>query len=465
LSLLHELRTPIASETGLLRPEAEALRCVPAAFAFAHDVLAYAVDGPELLVAAPSADRPTMDRIRLLTGMHVRIRETRREVIRRYLHLAYPNADTASPSDAEISFPAIRIVDEIHQAAITARASDIHVEPSETGGAVRYRVDGRLRVMRSIDRKIYAQVVARIKILAGMDVADRRQPQDGRYTIEEAGRSVDARVSSITTVRGERIVVRLFDSRNVAPSLDSLGMDSDTLRCFRGLIHAAHGFVIVCGPTGSGKTTTLYAALSERRDESTNLCTIEDPVEMQLVGIAQVQVNTKAGMTFARALRAMLRADPDVIMVGEMRDPETARVAVSAALSGQLVFTTMHSYDAAHAIERLIDLEIPRHAIAAALSGIVAQRLLRRICSDCREGISCKTCDGEGYHGRCGIFECAEISSELREAIAAGLPQGTIAQLVERDARGSLARDARREVMAGRTTASEVRRVLGGVAL
>lgn len=463
MSLLQELRTSMASETGSLHhPEAEALRHVPAAFALQHDVLAYAIDGPELLVAAPSSDRSTIDQIRLLTGMHVRVRELPRELIKRHLELAYPSGSAeAMSSDAETSFPAIRIVDEIHRTAIRARASDIHVEPDDSGGHVRYRVDGQLRVMRSIDRKVYGHVVARIKVLGGMDVADRRQPQDGRYTIEDGGEGVDARVASITTVRGERLAIRLFDSRITAPALDALGMDSDTVRRFRSMIHAVHGFVVVCGPTGSGKTTTLYAALAERRSESINLCTIEDPVEMQLSGLAQVQVNVRAGMTFARALRAMLRADPDVIMIGEMRDAETARVAVSAALSGQLVLTTMHSSDAAHAVERLVDLDVPRHAVAAALSGIVAQRLLRRVCADCREGARCKTCGGEGYSGRIGIFECAEVGEELRDAIAAGSPHGTIAPLIERGAGVTLTRDALRQVMAGRTTTAEVRRVLG----
>jgi type II secretory ATPase GspE/PulE/Tfp pilus assembly ATPase PilB-like protein len=443
----QELWAYVAPDAGWMHPDAEALRYIPAGFAFRNNVLAYAVDGPELLVATPDGEPATVDRIRLLTGMQVRARQLPRDVIRRQLSIAYASSPRAI-DELEISSPAIRVVDEIQELAIRACASDVHVEPVEQGGRVRQRVDGKLQIVRTISADIYPQVVSRFKVLAGLDVADRRLPQDGRYTIDDRGYPIDARVSSIATIGGERIVVRLLDSRVTPRTLDSLGMDAGTLQRLRRLTVARQGFVVVCGPTGSGKTTTLYAAIAERQGDDTHICTIEDPVEVRMTGVAQVQVNVKAGMTFARALRAMLRADPDVIMIGEMRDAETARIAVSAALSGTLVLTTLHSADAAHAIERLIDLEIPQHAIAAALTGIVAQRLVRTRCRRCA-GKGCDACGKAGFAGRTGIFECVDVND------------GAIA----RQEGISLANDARRHIAARLTTAEEVRRVLGEVAL
>lgn len=461
MALSQELRARSASEAATLHLEAEALRYIPAGFAFRHDVLAYGVDGPELLVAIPDGETSTIERIRLLTGMQVRAAAFPREVIRRNLAIAYSGVPPVPDEDAKTSAPAIRAVDEIHDTAIGARASDIHVEASGGGGRVRQRVDGRLRVVRHLDQNLYAQVVSRLKILAGLDVADRRQPQDGRYTFESGRFAVDARLSSISTIDGERLVIRLFDSRTQRPSLGSLGMEGETLKRYRSMVRSTHGFVIVCGPTGSGKTTTLYASLDDRNSDDEHLCTIEDPIEMRLPGVAQVQVNVRAGMTFSRALRAVLRQDPNVVMIGEMRDAETANVAVSAALSGQLVLTSLHSCDAAHAIDRLIDLQVPRPAIAAALTGIIAQRLVRTLCLQCRDGAGCEACLGTGYAGRTGIFECVGVTDDLREAIASAAASRQLCRLVEHDGGGTLSRDALRHVMAGRTSVTEVQRVLG----
>jgi type IV pilus assembly protein PilB len=445
----------------MLSIEAEALRYIPAGFAFRHNVLAYGVDGPELLVAIPDGESSTVDRIRLLTGMQVRAATFPREVIRKQLSTVYANPSDERDDDAEISSPAIRAVDEIHEVAVRSRASDIHIEPHGDGGRVRLRIDGQLSVIRRLDGSLFAQVVSRIKILAGLDVADRRQPQDGRYSFSSDGSSVDARLSSIATLGGEQLVIRLFDARSQRPILENLGMEAGTLRRVRSLVRASHGFVIICGPTGSGKTTTLYASLAERDSSAEHLCTIEDPIEIRLPGIAQVQISARAGMTFSRALRAILRQAPDVIMIGEMRDAETANAAISAALSGQLVLTTLHSYDAARAIDRLVDLQVSRHAVAAALTGIIAQRLVRTCCSACRGGDDCARCAGTGFSGRTGVFECVETTEALREAIVAGAPAGEMLRLAEQDGLRSLSCDAMRHVSAGRTTASEVERVLG----
>jgi type II secretory ATPase GspE/PulE/Tfp pilus assembly ATPase PilB-like protein len=453
----------VPSIAGELQPDAEALRYIPAGFAYRHNVLACGVSGSELIVAVPDLESSTIDRIRLLTGMRVRAIPAQRDLIRRHLTAAYSvdASALAIAEDLETSAPAIRIVDEIHETAIRRGASDVHLEPIGRAGRVRCRIDGRLRVTRTLDAEMYPQVVSRIKVLAGLDVADRRQPQDGRYTFEDGGRPIDVRVSSMATIAGERAVLRLFDSRAQKPDLNALGMDPETIARARSLIQAPHGFVAVCGPTGSGKTTTLYAALRERRSDQEHLCTIEDPVEMRLEGVAQVQINSRAGLTFSRALRAVLRADPNVVMIGEMRDSETADAAISAALAGQLVLASLHSFDAMRAIDRLLDLKIPRHAIASALTGIISQRLVRTVCARCGDANGCDDCGGTGLSGRTGIFECVAVSDELRMTIARGMPLQEVRRLVERDAAGSLERDALRHVVAGRTTASEAARVLG----
>ncbi|HEY9085230.1 MAG TPA: GspE/PulE family protein [Candidatus Tyrphobacter sp.] len=464
MALSQEFWAQSAPEPGMLSVEAEALRYIPAGFAFRHNVLAYGVDGPELLVAIPDGEPATVDRIRLLTGMQVRALAVPREVIQKQLSAAYTTQELKRGDDIAVSSPAIRAVDEIHETAARSRASDIHIEPHGTGGRVRQRVNGRLSVVRWLERDLYSHVVSRIRILAGLDVADRRQPQDGRYSFQSEGSSVDARLSSISTMNGERLVIRLLGTCTQRPALDTLGMDVETLRHVRSLVRAPHGFVVICGPTGSGKTTTLYASLGERDADSEHLCTIEDPVEIRLPGVAQVQVSPRAGMTFSKALRAILRQDPDVIMIGEMRDAETANTAISAALSGQLVLTTMHGYDAARAIDRLVDLEVSRPSIAAALTGVVAQRLLRTSCSACCGG-SCQACSGTGFSGRTGVFECVEVSADLREAITLGMSPREMLRLLEREGQGSLSHDALRHVMAGRTTANEVQRVLGPTAV
>jgi general secretion pathway protein E len=367
-------------------------------------------------------------------------------------------APIATTDDRENVPPVIRAVDEFHAIALRSGASDIHIEPMSDGGRVRYRIDGILRDGPSFGSAVLAQIVSRIKLLASMDIAERRQPQDGRYPVEFEGRSVDARVSSMPTIDGEKLVVRLLDVRARVPNLESLGMLPETLAAFRAAIHAPFGFVVVCGPTGSGKTTTLYASLAERNVEAQQLCSVEDPVEMRLAGVAQVQVNERAGLTFANALRSFLRQDPNVLMVGEMRDAETAKVALSAALSGQLIMTTLHAADAPRSIERLVELGLSRRAIAAGLSGVLAQRLVRRLCAHCTAGCAC--CNGSGYNGRSGIFEFLPIGDDVREAIASG--ESAVAIATRARSSGyrpmlvqglSLARD-------GATTQDELKRVL-----
>jgi type II secretory ATPase GspE/PulE/Tfp pilus assembly ATPase PilB-like protein len=382
----------------------------------------------------------------------------------------------------DVDAPAVRAIDARLRRAIGLRASDVHIEPSPDGlGRVRMRVDGILQPAEALAADIFAPFVSRIKLLAGMDIANRRIPQDGRYSLTYEGRAIDARVSSVPTLDGEKLVIRLLDHQTALPRLDDLGMDAETLATYRTFAHAPWGFVVVSGPTGSGKTTTLYASIAELDRTTRNVCTVEDPVEARIVGAAQVQVNPRAGLTFPTVVRSFMRQDPDVIMIGEMRDDETVAVGVSAALAGQTVFATVHSNDAPRTIDRLVEFGVERHSLAAALTAIVAQRLVRRLCSACRRaepipaafrdacvGAStwyvpggCTSCEGSGYRGRTGIFEVLVIDDPIRDAIAAGASSATIAGIAAAAGHRSLVRDACRALIAGTTSFAEIERVVG----
>lgn len=366
--------------------------------------------------------------------------------------------------------PAVRALNAIQTRALAACASDVHIEPLPSGGRVRFRIDGMLRDIETLEASLYAQVTSRVKLLAGMDIADRRQPQDGRYAIPSSSGEVDARVSSMPTIDGEKLVVRLLDVHAKGPALDELGMADAVLARYRRLIAAPYGFLIVTGPTGSGKTTTLYSSIREIADRTRNICTVEDPVEMRIDGVAQVNVNVRAGLDFAIVLRSFLRQDPNVIMVGEMRDAATASVAISAALSGQLVLTTLHSSDAPRTIQRLIELGLERHAIGAALYGVLSQRLVRRLCLRCRRhdaGVhsyvasGCTACNHSGYSGRTALFELLEVDDEIRDAITSGASVVTICKLGVRTGYEPLHVDGWAKVAAGATSREELHRVLG----
>ena len=379
--------------------------------------------------------------------------------------------------------PAIRAVDDIFASAIRSRASDIHLEPAAGGGRVRERIDGVLLETRHLAQTLYVQALSRIKLLASMDIADRRLPQDGRYTLECGGRTYDARVSSMPTVSGEKLAIRLFDARAQIPSLESLGMPPELAARFRVLTGAASGFVVVCGPTGSGKTTTLYSALAERNGHAAHLCSVEDPVEATIPGLAQVQVNARAGLSFASVLRSFLRQDPNAIMIGEMRDAETASVAVSAALCGQLVLTTLHSADAPGAIDRLMELGAGARSLAGALTGVLAQRLLRQLCPQCKRcvpagepeaalGIAagapvaraagCDACRSTGYRGRSAAFEFMPMSDAVRHSVESGESANRRRRAAHASGYEPMLAHARTLIARGETSAAEVERVLGG---
>ncbi len=313
--------------------------------------------------------------------------------------------------------PAIRTLDAILAHAIDAGASDLHVGPSARAGHARVRIGGALQFVTEIDAELLLRIVSRIKLLAGMDIADRRLPQDGRFDVERAGRRIDLRVSSLPTIDGERLTIRLLDRDGGGRRLNNLGMPKDLQRDFRSVLGASAGFVVICGPTGSGKTTTLYAALRERDADSEHICSVEDPVELRLDGIAQVQVNVRSGRTFATVLRAFLRQDPDVVVVGEMRDAETAAVATTAALCGRLVLATLHATNALTAFDRLQELGVGARTLAASVSAVLGQRLRPRL-------------DGAG---REGVFELILVSDELRHALHIQAPPETLRAVALRD--------------------------------
>jgi type II secretory ATPase GspE/PulE/Tfp pilus assembly ATPase PilB-like protein/8-oxo-dGTP pyrophosphatase MutT (NUDIX family) len=361
--------------------------------------------------------------------------------------------------------PVVRLVDHILANAVAARASDIHLDPGERSTAVRYRVDGVLREVMTLPRAVAIPLVSRIKIMGRLDIADRLRPQGGRARVAVDGRRMDLRVSTLPVAHGEKVVVRLLDPRSTSRSLDSLGFNSAAANRISRLLDARDGLVLVTGPTGSGKTTTLYALLRQLLRRGVNIVTVEDPVEYRIPGMVQVQVNEKAGLTFASALRSILRQDPDIVLIGEVRDRETAAIAIQAALTGHLVFATLHTIDACTSVMRLLDLGVDRNKTAAALRGIIAQRLLRRSCAACA-GIGsassshCSYCGGARYNGRLAIAEVVLASPMLERAIIEGAGLDPLLSITRRDGAQSLWDAGLVHVASGATTREELRRVV-----
>src|SRR5512146_2518064 len=320
--------------------------------------------------------------------------------------------------------PIIRMLNALLTQAAKDGASDIHIEPYERSSTVRFRVDGTLREVVQPNKALHAALISRLKIMAELDIAEKRLPQDGRISLRIGGRAIDVRVSTLPSAHGERAVLRLLDKTESKFTLESLGMSGDVLTRFDKLIAQPHGIVLVTGPTGSGKTTTLYASLGRIDTATTNVLTVEDPVEYDLAGLGQTQVNPKIDLTFAKALRAILRQDPDIIMIGEIRDFETAQIAIQASLTGHLVLATLHTNDAASAVNRLIDMGVEPFLLSSSLLGVLAQRLVRKLCVHCRvqaDGVSmapgCAECGYTGYQGRTGIFELMVANDSIRAQI------------------------------------------------
>lgn len=355
--------------------------------------------------------------------------------------------------------PVIRYVNLLVRDAHDAGASDIHLEATRGGLSARFRIDGVLAPAPEPPAQLHQAIVSRVKLLAELDIAERRRPQDGRIRVRLEARELDLRVSTVPTIHGESVVLRLLDRGGRPVGLGELGMSASVLGAVERLAKRPHGMLLVTGPTGSGKTTTLYAALQSRDAAAEKIITVEDPIEYQLDGITQVPVHRQAGVTFGSALRAILRQDPDVVMVGEMRDRETAEVAVQAAMTGHLVFSTLHTNDAISAIPRLLDLGVPDYLVAATVEGVLAQRLVRRVCDDCR-GDGCSACRGTGFRGRLGIFELLSFTDELREAIARNATRAQIRDLAVAAGMGSLRADGEDKARRGLTTIEEVLRVV-----
>ena len=379
--------------------------------------------------------------------------------------------------------PIIKFVNYLISNAVREGASDIHIEPKDKYMRTRYRIDGVLFEMKQSPLKMHPAVVSRIKIMADLDISERRLPQDGKIKVSVAGRAIDLRISTLPTNHGEKVVIRVLDSESITRGLEQLGMEHDVMKGFGEQVAMPHGILLVTGPTGSGKSTTLYSALSQMDGDKLNISTVEDPVEYELGFCNQVQINEKIGLEFATSLRSLLRQDPDVIMIGEIRDNETARIAVQAALTGHLVLSTLHTNDAACSITRLVDIGIEPYLIAASLNGVLAQRLVRKICPECKEiyqvsehvaryvekegvepgqiyhGAGCDSCRGSGYLGRVGIYELLIIDEQFRDMINKDTSVNNMRRSFHESGRRSLFDDGILKVKQGLTTIEEVLRV------
>ncbi|MCZ6828359.1 MAG: type II secretion system ATPase GspE [Gammaproteobacteria bacterium] len=384
--------------------------------------------------------------------------------------------------DAEDDAPIIRLINAILSQAVREKASDVHIETFEERLSVRYRIDGVLAEVLTPKRMLAPLLVSRLKVMARLDIAEKRVPQDGRISVKIAGHAVDIRMSTIPSAHGERVVLRLLDKQAGQLQLQQLKMNEQVLGAYERGLRTPHGIILVTGPTGSGKTTTLYAGLTHINEVTRNILTIEDPIEYMLPGVGQTQVNTKVGMSFARGLRAILRQDPDVVMVGEIRDLETAEIAVQASLTGHLVLSTLHTNTAIGAVTRLQDMGIEPFLLSSSLISVMAQRLVRLLCVDCREAhpateseaswlglgaaanrqiyraAGCDQCSHSGYRGRTGIFELIEIDEHLRTMIHAGASEQDMLKQARQRAPGMLA-DGRRRILAGETSMEEVMRI------
>jgi type IV pilus assembly protein PilB len=455
-----------------------------------------------LIAMADPANVLAVDDIALMTGYEVRVAVASREDIATLIsrqsrldHVAATAEIDLEPDDGigEIvdlresadDAPVIKLVNQIIAQAAEQGSSDIHFEPEDGSMRVRFRIDGVLVETMTVPRRMVNGVVSRLKIMSDLDIAERRLPQDGRVGLQLDGRHIDLRVVTLPSVHGENIVIRILDKSNVQFDFAKLGMGDEDAQRFTKAFHQAYGAVLVTGPTGSGKSTSLYAAVGELNTPEKNIITIEDPVEYQLEGITQVQVNKKAGLTFANGLRAMMRADPDVIMVGEIRDAETAKIAIEAALTGHLVLSTLHTNDAPTSITRLVEMGIEPFLVASAVDCVIAQRLCRTLCQHCKERTiisspvlldhgfrshvdieaydpkGCSRCGGSGYKGRVGLYEVMTVTDEIRRLAIERAPADRIAEVAMRDGMRRLRDDGLEKVKQGRTSIAEVARVTG----
>ena len=468
---------------------------IPFAYARAHQVLLKntalndraGIEGITL-IHSPHTDLSVIHEISRLVGPIKRIEKSSEEVIEAINAIyAQGDSDTAKVLDevedtvdlsrllqempvstdlleANDDAPVIRMINSVLKQAIHSEASDIHLEAFERKSVVRFRVDGNLRDIVDMRKDLHAALVSRIKIMASLDIAEKRMPQDGRISLRIGGKAIDVRVSTLPTAHGERVVLRLLEKNYERLDLKTLGMADDTFASFDQLIHKPHGIVLVTGPTGSGKTTTLYGALLRLRNKTNNIMTVEDPIEYNLDGIGQTQVNPRIDMNFARALRAILRQDPDIVMIGEIRDLETAQIAVQASLTGHLVLATLHTNDAPSAVTRLIYMGIEPFLLSSTLLGVLGQRLIRLQCRSC-QGKGCKACSESGYSGRAGIYELMMATESIKELIHNRAAESKIRKQAANNGMRSLADDCQRWIDSGQSTIEEMMRVTGAVVI
>ena len=510
-ALAVQLDLPFLAE---LHPDAipdELVRAVPIGFAKQNCVvtLGRTDDGIILVACADPLDTATLDDLRILLKAELELAVAPPDLIVLAINSAYDRATAkaehavadleegpATEIGEEINepldlldvqgddeAPIIRLVNSLFSQAVKERASDIHIEPFETSMLVRFRVDGVLHEIIKPPKRFQNTIISRVKIMAGLNIAEKRLPQDGRIRLKVAGRDIDVRVSTVPTTYGERIVMRLLDRSSVLRDLDTIGFSPRNQAAMNALINKSHGIILVTGPTGSGKTSTLYACLAKINSPDLNILTIEDPVEYQLKGVGQVQVQPKINLSFANGLRSFLRQDPDVIMVGEIRDRETAELAIQASLTGHLVLSTVHTNDAPSAVTRLVDMGIEPFLIASSLIGVLAQRLVRTICPRCKEeyvptaeevrgigadvhkvkklwrGRGCGACQNTGYLGRTGIYELMLVDDEVRRLILARVDANSIKSKARDNGMITLQSDGTDKVLAGITTTEEVSRV------
>jgi general secretion pathway protein E len=463
-------------------------------------------NGTLTVAMADPADQYALQGLEVATGLQIEPRLARERDVLERLESAYGNGTPDGKNgggeggDGDLEFltddeedvdhlrdlaseaPVIRLVNVIINRAVEQRASDIHIEPFEHELKVRYRIDGVLHDVETPARRLTAAIVSRIKIMAKLNIAERRLPQDGRIKLRLMGKEIDLRVSTLPTLFGESVVLRILDRSSIVVDLEALGFPEDTLKEFEQVIQRPYGMVLVTGPTGSGKTTTLYGALDKINSPDKKIITIEDPVEYQLSGVNQIHVKPSIGLTFASGLRSIVRQDPDIIMVGEIRDAETAEISIQAALTGHLVFSTLHTNDASGAVARLLEMGLESYLLASALLGVLAQRLVRKVCRDCArpvelgievlreiggardevhavEGAGCETCGQTGYRGRSGIYEFLPVTDDVKQLILDRASAGQIKDLAVKQGMRTLRDDGWRNVRIGVTTVAEVVRV------
>ncbi len=464
---------------------------LPYAFAKAHTLL-LEDDGEQLVLSAPEgASYPALSEVLRLYDIDVMEFEAAATLAQR-IATAYAGGESSAATvigeveskvdlsrmmqelpavedllEAGSDAPIIRMLNALLTQAAKDGASDIHIEPYERSSSVRFRVDGTLREVVQPNKALHAALISRLKIMAELDISEKRLPQDGRISLRIGGRAVDVRVSTLPSSHGERAVLRLLDKAESKFTLEGLGMSGDTLTRFDKLVHQPHGIVLVTGPTGSGKTTTLYASLGRVDTSSTNVLTVEDPVEYELAGIGQTQVNPKIDLTFAKALRAILRQDPDVIMIGEIRDFETAQIAIQASLTGHLVLATVHTNDAPSTVTRLTDMGVEPFLLSSTLLGVLAQRLVRKLCPRCKKvdargryhPVGCAECGHTGYKGRTGVYELMVADDKLKSLIHSRAAESQLFVAAEQAGLRSMREDGERLVEEGITSAEEVMRV------